>query len=318
MKKGLFRFCIVVFVGVVSVLCVDRLTGKILDSMLPQISKQGQTGMTYYSLNDVDSPIVIVGSSRASHHYVSKMIEDSLCLPVYNVARDGCFFSYNCCVVNSILDRYSPKLIVWENGTEYLFESVPDSYTNLYPYYKKNEWVYKTLNEELDIMERTQLLSRIYQYNSVSHRIITRFVGSKSFVDNTGNGYLPLPPKNLRSSLKLTTKDYSELSLKETKVNRFRSTLARAREKGVKIVVVDSPVFQTVSNVNLSAQTMKSICDDYGMLFLNNSQLYYFLEHPEYFNDEIHMNDNGARRYTALFIHQIRNYFENNDVNEKH
>lgn len=82
--------------------------------MLPQISNQGDTGKTYFSLYDVESPVVVVGSSRASHHYVTKIIEDTLGVPAYNVARDGCFFSYNCCVVNSILDRYSPKMIIWE------------------------------------------------------------------------------------------------------------------------------------------------------------------------------------------------------------
>ena len=113
MKKGLLRFGVAILIVLVSVAVVDVAVGKVMDWMLPQISNQGDTGKTYYSLNDVNTPVVIVGSSRAAHHYVTEMIEDSLHMPSYNVARDGCFFSYNCCVINSILDRYTPKLIIW-------------------------------------------------------------------------------------------------------------------------------------------------------------------------------------------------------------
>ena len=108
MKKGLFRFCVAVLIVLASVAVVDVAVGKAMDWMIPQISNQGDTGKTYYSLNDVNTPVVIVGSSRAAHHYVTEMIEDSLHMPAYNVARDGCFFSYNCSVINSILDRYTP------------------------------------------------------------------------------------------------------------------------------------------------------------------------------------------------------------------
>ena len=141
MKKGLSRFCIAVLIILISVAIVDSAIGKVMDWMLPKISNQGDTGKTYFSLYDVESPIVIVGSSRASHHYVTQIIEDTLGMSAYNVARDGCFFSYNCCVVNSILDRYSPELIIWENGTEYLFNGFDDPLENLYPYYKRNKWV---------------------------------------------------------------------------------------------------------------------------------------------------------------------------------
>ena len=133
MKKGLLRFGIVVLIVLVSVAVVDVAVGKVMDWMLPQISNQGDTGKTYYSMNDVNTPVVIVGSSRAAHHYVTEMIEDSLKMPAYNLGRDGCFFSYNCCIINSILDRYTPKLIIWECDNESLYKENPDQLEDLYP-----------------------------------------------------------------------------------------------------------------------------------------------------------------------------------------
>lgn len=306
MKKGLFRFYVSVCVVMAFVVVADTAVGKVFDWMVPQISNQGDTGKTYYSLNDVNTPVVIVGSSRAAHHYVTQMIEDSLHLPAYNVARDGCFFSYNCCVVNSILDRYTPQLIIWENGTEYLYENVDDPLESLYPYYGHNAWVEKTIKEELPFTEYARLSSSIYRYNSIVHRVLSRYNGRHSFVDETIKGYLPLKPKPLRKALSLAPETNSSGQLSCTKVERFRQTLARAKDKGVRLVVVDSPKFKKREMNSLSAIKMQEICRQYGAAYIDNSQLPYFLEHPELFNDATHMNDDGAKIYTQLFIEQIQ------------
>ena len=311
MKKGLSRFCIAVLIILISVAIVDSAIGKVMDWMLPKISNQGDTGKTYFSLYDVESPIVIVGSSRASHHYVTQIIEDTLGMSAYNVARDGCFFSYNCCVVNSILDRYSPELIIWENGTDYLFNGFDDPLENLYPYYKRNKWVTSAIQEELPWTEYVRLCSRIYQYNSVMHRILMRYLRRSSFYDETEKGYMPLQPKSLRKALELKpiACNYTELS--RTKVERFRATLSRAQEKGVKVVVVDSPMYRLCDVNNESAVEMRKICKMYGTLFLNNSQLPEFINHPEYFNDATHMNSIGSISYTKYVLRQIKEYLSN-------
>lgn len=305
MKKGLLRFGVAVLIVLASVAVVDVAVGKVMDWMLPQISNQGDTGKTYYSLNDVNTPVVIVGSSRAAHHYVTEMIEDSLHMPAYNVARDGCFFSYNCCVINSILDRYTPKLIIWENGTEYLYDDMDDPLESLYPYYDSNTWVNKTIKEELPFTEYARLNSNIYQYNSIAHRILMRYRGRHSFSDGTIKGYLPLAPKQLRKQLELRKEELESTTLSETKIERFRSTLERAQKIGVRIVVVDSPKYKLRNTENLSASKMQELCEQYGALYLDNSQLSFFLEHPELFNDATHMNDDGAKIYTELFLKQI-------------
>lgn len=310
MKNGLLKFCVVVFVILASVAVVDSILGKVLDCMLPQISNQGDTGKTYYSLYDVDTPIVIVGSSRAVHHYVAKMMEDSLGLPAYNVARDGCFFSYNCCVINSIMDRYTPKLIIWENSTDYLYDGVEDPLESLYPYYDQNEWVTRTIKTELPWTEYTRLNSRIYQYNSVIHRIFMRYRQRNSFTKDIEKGYLPLKPKKLRKALELKRVESKNAKLSETKIERFRSILERAQKKGVKMVVVDSPMYRLCDVNGESAITMKSICGQFGALFLDNSQLPEYLDHPEYFNDATHMNTDGAEHYTRLVLNQIEEFLK--------
>lgn len=317
MKKGLLRFGVTVLAVLALVFVADRVIGRVMDKTLPMISNQGDAGKTYFSLYDVNTPIVIVGSSRASHHYVTEMIEDSLKMPAYNVAIDGCFFSYNSCVINSILDRYTPKLIIWENGNEYLYDSISDPLESLYPYYSQNEWVMRAIQEELPWTEYLRLNSNLYRYNSKIHRILTRYMTRHSFVDGTIKGYEPSPKKRLKKQLELEKEELESTTLSKSKIERFRSTLERAQTMGVRIVVVDSPKYKLRTYENLSASKMQEICERYGALYLDNSQIAFFLDHPELFNDAVHLNDDGAKIYTSLFLNEINHYLSDSNQYKK-
>lgn len=100
-------------------------------------------------------------------------------------------------------------------------------------------------------------------------------------------------------------------NLSKTKVERFKEVLSRASAKGVKVVVVDSPMYRLCDVNNKSAVEMRKICKMYGALFLNNSQLPEFLEHKELFNDPTHMNTIGAVAYTDFFLRQIGDFVNN-------
>ena len=317
MKKGLLRFGVTVLAVLALVFVADRVIGRVMDKTLPMISNQGDAGKTYFSLYDVNTPIVIVGSSRAAHHYVTEMIEDSLKMPAYNVAIDGCFFSYNSCVINSILDRYTPKLIIWENGNEYLYDSISDPLESLYPYYSQNEWVMCAIQKELPWAEYMRLNSNLYRYNSKIHRILIRYMTRHSFVDGTIKGYEPSPKKQLKKQLELEKEELESTSLSETKIERFRSTLERAQTMGVRIVVVDSPKYKLRTYENLSASKMQEMCERYGALYLDNSQIEFFLDHPELFNDAVHLNDKGAKIYTSLFLNEINHYLSDSNQYKK-
>ena len=299
------RFIAIALTVLATVVVLDWAIGKALDAMLSQISNQGDTGKTYFALNEVNTPVVIVGSSRAAHHYVTQMVEDSLGMPAYNVGRDGCFFSYNCCVINSIMDRYSPSLIIWETSKDDLFGGGSDPLENLYPYYQKNNWVTSVINSELPWTERIRLSSKVYRYNSVIHRIVIRYLRRDSFVDGTEKGYLPLPAKKPLEPLELRSESSEEGEVNEAKVERFRSILSRAHVKGVKMIVVDSPKYKESGGLCASAVVMKSLCEEYGARCFDNTQMTYFLERPELFNDATHLNDDGAKTYTEMFLEEI-------------
>lgn len=305
MKRGFLGLITIVFIVLAAVVIVDVAVGRVMDWMLPQISNQGDTGKTYFSFYEVDSPIVIVGSSRAAHHFDPYLVEEELGEPTYNVGRDHCFFSYNCCVINSILERYSPHIIIWENSTSYLYSEFSDPLERLYPYCGKNPWVTQTLDEELPWSERVRLASSLYRYNSLFHRVLLRYVGRKKFVDTSRRGYTPIQALPQPFPLTLDTIPVEYEGLSQTKIARFRSTLAKARERNVRMIVVSSPKYVFEIGDNLSRRVMEEICKEQGALFIDDSQMPYFYSHPEFFHDTVHLNEEGAACYTRMFLKQM-------------
>lgn len=86
---------------------VDIVVGKAGDyvmTILPADSgPSGQISKDNYRLNHVMTDVVIIGSSRGSHHYVSEMLRDSINqytgveYSIYNCAIDGKFINSNSC-----------------------------------------------------------------------------------------------------------------------------------------------------------------------------------------------------------------------------
>ena len=302
MYKSILKLCRSVLIVVILVAIVDIAVGYVMDWMLPQTGNKGDLCLTNLGVNVIETPIVIVGSSRASHHYDPRIFVDSLGKATYNVGTDGCFFTHNCCVINSILERYSPELIIWEFEPSYLFEHSADDITSMYLYYNKKDYISKTLNDVLPRSEIIKLNSNIYRYNSKFIRILTRFLQNNDAPDEY-SGYEPSAPKSLKEPLCLIEEKSSlTLPIDNDKVDRFKETIENANSKGVKIVLVNSPKYAIDTNVYMT-DTVTNLCQELGTSFIDCSQLY--INHPEYFNDPVHLNSIGANLYTKHIISLI-------------
>lgn len=301
MHKGILKFGRSVLIVLVLVAVVDIAVGYLMDWMLPRTGNKGDLCLTNLGVNVVETPIVIVGSSRASHHYDPRIFADSLGKTTYNVGTDGCFFTHNCCVINSILERYSPELILWEFEPSYIYECA-DDISSMYLYYGKKDYITKTLNEVLPRSELIKLNSNIYRYNSKFLRILTRFIKNDNALDECC-GYEPSAPKNLKEPLRLNKEEQlPELTIDSTKLLRFKETIENAKNKGVEILLVNSPRYTIDSNV-YKKLAMTNICQELNVSFVDCSQLY--INNPEYFNDPSHLNSIGAGIYTKHIVSLI-------------
>lgn len=217
------------------------LLGSYLYKKLPDYG--GEIVKTNYLINRInDKDIVILGSSRASHHYKPQILADSLYINnmengVYNGGLDGHFLEYNCCFIQCIMSRYTPSIIIFDTEDSFLYKgSSSKGLYNLYPFYHENQCVHSLL-DKFNTMEKIKLYFNQYIYNEKFLRLIKGVSGSGEYND----GYLPLYGVMKPAEYKIDNKIHET---DEELIELFESTLQLCKEKNVNLIVSSSPRYK--------------------------------------------------------------------------
>ncbi len=260
---------------------------------------------TTYSMDSTNAEILIFGSSRANHHYVPEIFEDSLHQSFYNTGRDGNGTFYQLALVKTILKRYTPKTIIFEYSS--VFAKGVEEYdqmSSLLPYYKTHKEI-RPLIELRSPYEKIKLLSEIYPFNS---QALTIAVGNleinkKRTADD--KGYLALHqewPYQLDSIA-----DEKKIEVDTTKVRAFRECLSTAKNMGIKVYVVFSPIYRRYKT-NQQVDICRQICHEQNIPFWDYSKDSFFLSHRNLFLDLLHLNNNGAVAFSKMIANKIKHY----------
>ena len=309
-KNTLWAFCLKVVLLVVILFGVDRLVGaafvKMKDVGLDR-NPYHQWTKTAYILEKCEEECVIIGSSRAEHSYITEVLSDSLEMSVYNGGQGGCFFLYQNCIINMLLDRRVPKKIIWDVQPESLPESSSlAEYQNvryLSPYYDSDVWAKRYIDEQ-DRKAFIQMACHQFRYNSKFMQYLMPVLGFGSI---TKGGYDPLPTEGYAYPvLKTMPEDELHIGMNEEKVMLFESTLKRCKEKQIDLTLFVSPSF-VVNNGSYreAVKLMKEIANANGYSLYDFSSDQSFLSDSTLFKDGSHLNANGAKLFTEKVIEQI-------------
>lgn len=205
------------------------------------LNNNRQEFLAEYTLYEANEDVLIIGASEASHSYVSNIISDSLGLSVYNTGNDGQFFYYQNAMINGVLDRYRPKLIIWSMEPSFLSNEplAKQRISALKPFWKDNKYCAKLL-ELKSKYERIKVLSNCYVYNSLIFNYLRCGLGGS--VNDNENGFSPLkkadnPPQLIKPDFISSTEADDEY------VNILNATLRRLQQEGVPLIFVFTPMY---------------------------------------------------------------------------
>lgn len=297
--KKLIYFFIIVFV-------LDYALGAALKKGYFS-QKSGFDYRTTYAINQNRSDILILGSSRASHHYIPSLIEDSLKLSAYNGGRDACFMFYYYALLQANLKRYHPKVIVLDIIPDE-FQQYQDSYDHLnllLPYCDSHPEI-REVCQLRGKQEKFKLLSHIYSYNSKLLPVITAFADIKKKDSGQDD---PNLKGYVRMNRVLNEPKAAELlsdQIDTLKVAYFKKFINDCKSAKVKLIVTFSPIYvQYNTPRNKNVEIAKSICE------LNKIPFFDYLDDkdfddPKLYADWHHLNNTGAELYTKKYIANIR------------
>lgn len=302
MKKKNIQFIISLLIVITALIVIDVIVGIIGDySMRRMPCFSGQLAKNNYRLNKVETDILIIGSSRGAHHYVTTQLRDSINkitgknYTAYNSSIDGNFINSNCCAAEAVMQRYSPKLLILEVSEWELSggQAVRDMEFTAGNYW--NNKVVKKYLDDLGWKERVKMKSNMYRFNQKALRIASSYIKK-----GEETGYEPLYAK-MDYIPKIVCEPHSE---DVYSLNNFKRVLKTAKEKNINLIVASSPSFRPVDDNDF----LSELCKSYNIPYINCYNQELFNSKPEYFKDVDHLNDDGAHIYTAIFIDKIKPY----------
>ena len=298
MKKFLIN--IAIFFAIVVV--VDFVAGKVFFKLQSTCAKGG-TGSEYYICNNLNEDILIMGSSRAAHHYVSNMFADRLGMTCYNGGQDGNGIVMQYGRWQMISKHHLPKVIIYDIEPAFDLSGGDNErfIDRLKPY--ADDADVKDYIADLFPMEKLKLTSRMYRYNYKFLEVISDCMRPSE----VNYGYKPRY-SHIRQELIDKQNDAVNgrpIDFDEEKKRILMNLVGEAQENGVKVILVSSPYWKGYSNFDM--RVVKELAAKMNVPFIDyaDSEI---RNNPDWFADSMHMNDDGAKVFTVDLIGKIRSF----------
>lgn len=234
--------------------------------------------------------VVILGSSRANNHFVTEMFEQKG-LKTYNYGMSGGHLFEASLMLKLMLERnYKIKNIILETdlnlSNEHQAEGVAARYL---PYFHVSETVRKHFEKEPDFKELYYI--PFYRYIKYETRIGFRevffgLINKKSKLLDHG-GYYSLGNKKGNMKNDIST-------LKPLKNKYYEEIKQLCRQHHINLIAVMTPMCENTKGMNYFDKVKKSYPEihNYENVVIED----------KYFSSCGHMNDAGARMFTAKII----------------
>lgn len=293
-------------VFIVSVLAVviaaDIFTGLVADRYMSSARLPGDYRSVDYVMRESRDSILILGSSVALNSLMPAVIEDSLPgMTCFNGAANAQQLPFFLAMLDCVLQRETPRMVVVGLETNACATTgTGERFNLLAPYYHRGYDYLDSCMEGGTTIGRIKLSSNLLRYNTIWWRILLyHFVtadnpGEKGFV---AKDIPPLPPT-------LASLDEDE-PMSDERRQELERLVGTCSQHGIKLIVFFPPQYQHLTGSNKCRDQVKSLLSQHGLTCLDYSQDSTFLNHPEWFYDNIHLNGDGARVFTARFVNDL-------------
>ncbi len=272
-------------------------------------SKYGIFHRQQYVLNESQDDIIILGSSRASHHYVPSVITDSLGMSCYNAGSEGMCVFYHYALLASMIERgHCPKVVIYDvvdydtreyPGPTFTLEAALD---RLAPHYGEYACI-----DSLFLLkgwkEKIKMMFLSYRYNSKMVQSI-----KCNFIPLEEDGGYEKVEGTLPDNVSFETVEYDNCSLDSLKILYIQKMIDLTKRNHIKMVFVQSPYY--MDKPSRALDFFKDIVIENHMVYLDCSNDTAMMQR-ELFKDVMHLNDAGAHAWTIYFTKYLKSIVDN-------
>ena len=253
--------------------------------------------------HEIDDNVMIFGSSVAHVHFDPAIIKEQTGLSAYNMGWDGVFFvQYNGLIKEYLSYEKKCKFIVLACDFDNLGKNDLMTRPDLFYAYLSNPNIYTSLHDiEPAKIEKAYYLPG-YKFTLLTKFFYGHLLSHKSA--DTNKGYEPGREKWAALD---TFKSYNAI-FEEPIYKNLKTTIDEITQKGIKVVMVMTPVYKDGYKLILNADKIKSYYQK-----LTNSNVYFMDDtqdsltgNKEYFHNNTHMNNIGATIFSNMFASRLK------------
>lgn len=263
-------------------------------------AKGGDTYNLNYINRHFNASLAIFGSSRANHHYVSQVFEDSLGLSAYNCGVDGNGILLAYCFLNNIISEgKAPQVVIYDFFPEYDLYDNGDhqkALTRIKPFYDIDGM--KEIIDDLSENEYIKLHLGTYRYNSEFIQMLSDAVAPKQVVVK---GYKPMQGTMATDFVKAD--NGTKPVIDPVKVKYLNKFIELCSRHSITLVFVTSPVFNGSNGDNLKLLRLYG-GNDLSLIEMSDHPR--FLHNKDLFVDTQHMNSAGAELFSSMLVDSLR------------
>lgn len=299
------KFITYILAFFVVIIVIDQVVG-ITGDYMQHHCKPGEVRQLDNFISSDTHELIVMGSSRAHHHYVPKILSDSLSLDAYNIGVDGNGIILAYGILQMILERYTPEVIIYDIMPVYdLFELASDDNRKRYLKDLKPYFHHRRIQEiikDISPMTYIECFSGLYRYNTSITTLLMQNLSASSFHED---GYSPSKGELQENDRYDYVEDCSE-KIDSVKIKYLSKFIELCQDNNIKLFlmvspkVADRPVGMKKELEIISRKHNIKIYDFYDDSdFVNNLSL---------FKDHDHLNYIGAELYTKKVVDSIKNY----------
>ena len=282
---------------------MDLCVGSV-SSWLYHRSKYGIFHRQLYVLNESKDDIIILGSSRASHHYVPSIFTDSLGMSCYNAGSEGMCIYYHYAMLAAMVERgHCPRVVIYDvmnldaklhPGPTFTLDAALD---RLAPHYGQFACI-DSLFELKGWKENLKLQSKAYRYNSkLVQSIKCNFIPSPE-----DHGYEAIKGY-LKEKMQFQHENYDNCTIDSLKLEYMRKIVDLAKLNNMRIFFVLSPYF--VDNPSRAYDASREVAREKGVEVIDCYNEPAMMK-QELFRDLMHLNDEGAHVWSSYLAHILK------------
>jgi len=295
MKRFLLKIGLLLTLFVIFDICF----GYVMKNAQNQI-KGGTVKKMDYIFNQMNSEIVIMGSSRALNDYNPSIITEITGLSCYNCGYDGNGIIMSYGLWKEFSKRYIPKVIIYDLYPGYDLLPMEDNHRFIYalkPFYEKSADI-DSIFWIVDKRERFKMLLSSYKYN-------TKFLGilaGRFQSDNSPNGFDPEFGIINNGNKDRIIFDGMSPIYDDTRYYYLKKFIDECSRENVRLIFTVSP-FYSKMNQEVLAPFLEE-CSDKKIPVWNYSKALCGID--SLFNDNIHLNSVGAEVFSKNIAHKLK------------